>query len=146
MFRFTDGEWKERGIGDIKILKHNVTSKVRLVALLFKSVSLLIFVAIKKFFRRLLMRREQVLKICLNHYLTKEMEFLPKDNKSWLWSAADFSDGEVRPDRFAIRFKTPEIASEFKAALDSAQKDLVPSPVKPEVSGMYISEKKSTVT
>lgn len=39
------GEWKERGTGDMKILKHKETGKVRL-----------------------LMRRDKTLKICANHY------------------------------------------------------------------------------
>lgn len=29
LFRFTDKEWRERGVGDIKILKHNETKKLR---------------------------------------------------------------------------------------------------------------------
>lgn len=29
LFRFVDGEWKERGVGDVKILKHKDTSKLR---------------------------------------------------------------------------------------------------------------------
>lgn len=29
LFRFTGGEWKERGVGDIKVLKHKHTHKVR---------------------------------------------------------------------------------------------------------------------
>lgn len=31
LFRFTGGEWKERGVGDIKLLKHRSTHKVRWV-------------------------------------------------------------------------------------------------------------------
>lgn len=31
LFRFNDGEWKERGIGDIKILKKTDTGKLRYV-------------------------------------------------------------------------------------------------------------------
>lgn len=48
LFRKVGPEWKERGLGDIKILRHGVTNRVRL-----------------------LMRREQVHKICLNHHLTE---------------------------------------------------------------------------
>ena len=109
LFRYTDGEWKERGVGDIKILKHSGTGKVRL-----------------------LMRREQVLKICLNHFITQSLvaQFKEKDTKSWTWAAQDFSEGELESMTFALRFKTPEISAEFKKALDDAAKDAKASPAK----------------
>jgi Ran-binding protein 1 len=49
LFRFDKKEnaWKERGLGDVKFLKHKETKKVRL-----------------------LMRREKTLKVCMNHYGT----------------------------------------------------------------------------
>ncbi|KAL3285049.1 hypothetical protein HHI36_019175 [Cryptolaemus montrouzieri] len=97
LFRFVGGEWKERGIGDLKILKNKSSNKMRV-----------------------LMRREQVLKICLNHALTSNVEYLPKDDKTWLFSAADFSEGEVSHDQFCIRFKNAEIAHEFKEAVTKA--------------------------
>ena len=93
-------EWKERGIGDMKILRHKMTSKVRL-----------------------LMRREQVLKICCNHYLTDEVKPTPmvgpSSNKSWTWyTPCDFADGVPKPEKLAIRFKNPDTAQQFKAVLD----------------------------
>merc|ERR1719445_2420291 len=109
LFRYTGGEWKERGLGDIKILKHEKTGKVRL-----------------------LMRREQVLKICLNHYVTQQLvsQVQAQDPKSWTWAAQDFSDGELQSMTFALRFKTPEISLEFKKALDDAAENSTSSPVK----------------
>lgn len=98
LYRWADGEWKERGLGDFKILKHDVTGKVRL-----------------------LMRREQILKICCNHYLTVEMTFLPKDDRSWTWHASDFSENEIKSEHLAIRFKTSEIAQAFKQAIEQAK-------------------------
>ena len=47
LFRFDkeSKEWKERGTGDVRLLKHKETSKVRLV-----------------------MRRDKTLKVCANHF------------------------------------------------------------------------------
>lgn len=66
------------------------------------------------------MRREQILKICLNHALTSDIEYKTKDPKSWSFNVCDFSEGEITPDHFSIRFKTDEIAKEFKKAIDDA--------------------------
>lgn len=66
------------------------------------------------------MRREQVLKICLNHLLTSDIEYIEKDEKSWLFYAADFSEGEISHEQFCIRFKNSEVAQEFKKAVTDA--------------------------
>ncbi|CAH0545652.1 unnamed protein product [Brassicogethes aeneus] len=97
LYRFVTGEWKERGIGDLKILKRTDNGKLRV-----------------------LMRREQIMKICLNHVLTKDVEYRPKDDKTWLFHAADYSEGEISRDQFCLRFKSAELAAEFKAAVDEA--------------------------
>lgn len=69
---------------------------------------------------RVVMRREQVLKICLNHTLTKDIIYNSKDDKTWLFTAPDFSEGEIQHKQFCIRFKNAEIAQNFKKAIDSA--------------------------
>lgn len=66
------------------------------------------------------MRREQILKICLNHALTPEIDYQPKDDKSWHFVAQDFSEGKVELLQFCLRFKTAEIATAFKVAIDGA--------------------------
>ena len=109
LFRLVDGEWKERGVGDVKILKHEASNRVRL-----------------------LMRRDQVLKICLNHGLSPALVsmFKEKDAKSWTWVAQDFSEGELTTMTFALRFKTAEIAGDFKTAAEEAVEGAAGSPVK----------------
>ncbi|XP_028991792.1 ranBP2-like and GRIP domain-containing protein 3 isoform X2 [Betta splendens] len=113
LYRFdTDTkEWKERGIGNVKILKHSTKGKVRL-----------------------LMRREQVLKICANHYINSDMLLKPNagSDKSWVWNAIDYADEEPKPEQLAIRFKTVDEASLFKAKFEEAQKTVLKSPVKHE--------------
>ncbi|KAK2906230.1 E3 SUMO-protein ligase RanBP2 isoform X2 [Channa argus] len=113
LFRFDTEtkEWKERGIGNVKILKHSTKGKVRL-----------------------LMRREQVLKICANHYITADMLLRPNagSDKSWVWNAIDYADEEPKPEQLAIRFKTADEASLFKAKFEEAQKTVLKSPEKHE--------------
>lgn len=69
------------------------------------------------------MRREQVLKICLNHVLTADIDYRAKDDKTWLFCAPDFSEGEIVHQQFCLRFKNGEIAQDFKkAALDALKR------------------------
>lgn len=63
-------QWKERGVGEIKILFHT-----------------------QKKYYRVLMRRDQVLKVCANHIITKEMNLVPSDtsNNALIWVATDYA-------------------------------------------------------
>eukprot|EP00036_Acanthoecidae_sp_10tr_P007948 CAMPEP_0182916792 /NCGR_PEP_ID=MMETSP0105_2-20130417/1148_1 /TAXON_ID=81532 ORGANISM="Acanthoeca-like sp., Strain 10tr" /NCGR_SAMPLE_ID=MMETSP0105_2 /ASSEMBLY_ACC=CAM_ASM_000205 /LENGTH=246 /DNA_ID=CAMNT_0025053759 /DNA_START=13 /DNA_END=753 /DNA_ORIENTATION=+ len=94
-------QWKERGVGALKLLKHKETGMVRL-----------------------LMRRDQTLKICANHLLSKEMVLESKQgsDRSWVYTCyADFSDGEAKQVTCAVRFKNKEIADQFAAAFNEAR-------------------------
>lgn len=97
LYRFMDGEWKERGLGNVKILRHKENKKLRVV-----------------------MRRELILKICLNHVLNEEVEYKRKDDKSWLFVVNDFSEGAVELEKFSLRFKTKEVAEEFMKTVKKA--------------------------
>lgn len=97
-------QWNERGIGDIKLLKHKETSRIRV-----------------------LMRQERTLKVIANHALDPRIELTPNASavdKSWVWTAWDFAENELIDTMFAIRFKTPEIATEFKEKFTEAQQEM----------------------
>lgn len=85
------------------------------------------------------MRREQIHKICLNHALVPEITYKPKDDKTWLFYANDFSEGEVVLQNFCLRFKNKEIALQFKDAVDKAL-----SGKKGSITSEGISHKKTT--
>jgi hypothetical protein len=77
-------EWKERGTGDVRLLKHRENGKTRLV-----------------------MRRDKTLKVCANHYVVPDMKLSPNvgSDRSWVWNAAaDVSEGEPEAQTLAIRF------------------------------------------
>merc|ERR1719319_1525347 len=109
LYRFVpeSKEWKERGIGEFKILKNEESGKVRL-----------------------LMRREQVHKICCNHSLSPDMEFSPmqSSDKAWTWSAPDFSEGEIVNELFAVKFKNVDMATNWIDIIKDCQKDLKDRP------------------
>ncbi|KFM83186.1 E3 SUMO-protein ligase RanBP2, partial [Stegodyphus mimosarum] len=62
------------------------------------------------------MRREQVLKICANHSILPDM--------NWVWFAQDFSDGDLKKEQFTAKFKTKEIAQEFFKVFQKCQSNL----------------------
>ncbi|KAB8270274.1 putative Ran-specific GTPase-activating protein 1 [Aspergillus minisclerotigenes] len=105
LFRF-DGEskeWKERGTGDVRLLKHKENQKTRLV-----------------------MRRDKTLKVCANHYIVPAMKLSPNvgSDRSWVWNAAaDVSEGEPEAQTLAIRFANSENANLFKEAFEKAQQE-----------------------
>ncbi|KAK5731409.1 Ran GTPase binding protein Sbp1 [Elasticomyces elasticus] len=96
-------EWKERGTGDVRLLKHKENSKTRLV-----------------------MRRDKTLKVCANHYVVPDMKLSPNvgSDRSWVWNAAaDVSEGEPEAQTLAIRFANSENANMFKEAFMKAQQE-----------------------
>uniref|UniRef100_A0A8C3VZN2 RAN binding protein 2 n=1 Tax=Catagonus wagneri TaxID=51154 RepID=A0A8C3VZN2_9CETA len=110
LFRFDAeiSQWKERGLGILKILKNEVNGKLRM-----------------------LMRREQVLKVCANHWITTTMHLKPLSgsDRSWMWLASDFSDGDAKLEQLAAKFKTPELAEEFKQKFEECQRLLLDIPL-----------------
>lgn len=95
-------EWKERGVGDVKILKHKDSGKARL-----------------------LMRRDKTLKVCANHTIAPSYTLTPNvgSEKSWVYSVtADVSEGEAEALTLAIRFGSKENAEKFKEEFEKAQK------------------------
>lgn len=107
-------EWKERGIGQMKVLVNKQdASKVRL-----------------------LMRREQVLKLCCNQLLQSDTKFntLGSAGTSMTWFGQDFSENELQVELFAIRFKTAEMCREFHDAVLAAQNGMIELSAKTDVS------------
>eukprot|EP00775_Hariotina_reticulata_P006441 gene6441-6670_t len=98
-FEASSNEWKERGLGLVKLLKHKENDKIRL-----------------------LMRQEKTLKIRANHIVmpTSKLQEHTGSDKAWVWSAVDYADGEHKVELFCIRFGSPEKAQEFKKGFEEA--------------------------
>lgn len=101
-FDKTTKEWKERGIGDMKVLVHNTNPNKA----------------------RLLMRRDQIFKLCCNMVITKELKFNKLNNVTYSFGGQDFSEEEMKPELLAIKFKTSELVQQFLEAVRNAQANL----------------------
>uniref|UniRef100_UPI0037E8669B ran-specific GTPase-activating protein n=1 Tax=Semicossyphus pulcher TaxID=241346 RepID=UPI0037E8669B len=97
-------EWKERGTGDIKLLKHREKGTIRV-----------------------LMRRDRTLKICANHHIVPTMELKPNagSDRAWVWNTlADYADECPKPELLAIRFLNAENAQKFRAKFDECKEEV----------------------
>ena len=70
--------------------------------------------------------RDQIYKLACNHWLTDEMTLKPMSTSTtaWTWYAKDFSQGELTPEAFAVRFKTEDQAALFKKTFEECQSTL----------------------
>jgi len=98
LYRFSsekdESGWKERGVGEMKIMKHKAKGTFRIV-----------------------MRRDKTLKLCANHAIIEGMEIKQHmgNEKALIWNTtSDYADGEPKPEMLCIRFGKPESATEFK--------------------------------
>ena len=96
-------QWNDRGIGDVRFMKHKETGKLRL-----------------------LMRQEKTLKIVLNHLVSPEIEVTAQagSDRAWTWSAYNYADGEVEASTFALKFKNAENANKFKEQWEKSKEDM----------------------
>jgi Ran-binding protein 1 len=95
--------WRERGIGEAKILRHKEHQRLRI-----------------------LMRQEKTMKVIANHALDPRIKLEPNagSDRSWVWSAFDFATGELVETVFALRFADSEIADSFKEKFEEGQKEM----------------------
>jgi len=99
-YDFEKQEWKERGVGQCKILEHKETKKTRV-----------------------LMRRDKLHKVCANFLIMPgtTLQNHQGNDKTWVWSTPDFADEEMKNELFCIRFGTTEKANEFKELFEAAE-------------------------
>ncbi|GKT19902.1 hypothetical protein ADUPG1_006731 [Aduncisulcus paluster] len=106
LYRFdneVDNEWKERGTGELVILK-NEEGYYRIVA-----------------------RREQTLKICASFYIHPEGKLSknPTQKYTWVVSCNDFSDEVSKLTLFALRFKTEADFEKFSTIYEEGRESMI---------------------
>ena len=109
MFRFVESskEWKERGTGDVRFLRHKENKKIRV-----------------------LMRAEKTLRVRANHPLSEKLDLKAHagSDRAFTYFTPDWSEDpetglvEQQNESFAFRFANPENANKFKDAFVKCQK------------------------
>ncbi|GMH34053.1 hypothetical protein BSKO_01887 [Bryopsis sp. KO-2023] len=101
LYRFDNGEWKERGVGPAKLLEHKETGKTRL-----------------------LMREDKTLRVRANHMVlpTARLQSHEGNEKAWVFNTIDFADEEQKQEMFCIRFGNVEKAKDFQTHYETALK------------------------
>ncbi|VEV55838.1 ran-specific GTPase-activating protein 1, putative [Plasmodium vinckei vinckei] len=101
LYRWVEGEWKERGLGESKLLLHKKNGTIRF-----------------------LLRQEKTLKVVANHYIYPNESYcklVPNagSEKIYAWTVKDFAE-EPKIEQFALKFNTAEAAKLFKQKFDEA--------------------------
>lgn len=96
--------WRERGIGEVRLLRHREHQRIRL-----------------------LMRQEKTMKVIANQAVDHRVKLEPNvgSDRSWVWSAFDFAEGTLEEVVFALRFSDSETAKEFKEKYEETQQDMM---------------------
>ena len=105
-------EWKEKGAGEIKVLKRKETTNVF----------------------RILMRRDQIFKLCANHRITSDIKLEIANEKQVRWHAQDYSEpGDGKHELLTVKFRHEDEAKQFKAEVEKAQEILASEPSLPQI-------------
>ncbi|AFZ81041.1 ran binding protein, putative [Theileria equi strain WA] len=96
------GVWKERGLGDSKLLKHRTSGKIRF-----------------------LLRQEKTFKVVANHYVLESdglCKLTPNvgSDKIWVWTAHNTLEDENKVEQLALKFATLDQAKTFKEKFEEA--------------------------
>jgi len=92
--------WRERGTGEVRLLQHREHQRIRLI-----------------------MRQEKTMKVIANHVIDPRIELQKNagSDRSWVWTAFDFADGELVESVFALRFTDSDVAGKFKTSFLDCQ-------------------------
>ena len=102
LYRWRDNEWKERGTGEIKLLRDKTEKRIRFV-----------------------LRQDKTLKAVANFIVAPsplcELKPHQGSEKMFFFVAYDFSDEEAAMEKFVIKLGNADNAKKFKEAFNDAR-------------------------
>ena len=102
LYRWRDGEWKERGTGDLKFLRHKTEKRIRFI-----------------------LRQDKTLKNVANFVIANDPLCILKNHqgsdKMFNFIAYDCSEDEPLMEKFVVKIGNAEKAKKFKENWDAAK-------------------------
>ena len=102
LYRWRDNEWKERGTGEVKLLRDKTEKRIRFV-----------------------LRQDKTLKAVANFIVAPaplcELKSHQGSEKMFFFVAYDFSDEEAAVEKFVIKLGNADNAKKFKEAFNDAR-------------------------
>ncbi|MCQ2817536.1 MAG: hypothetical protein MJ252_09760 [archaeon] len=103
LYRFRANEWKERGTGEIRLLRNNADKKIRFI-----------------------LRQDKTLKCVANFYLSAspfcDLQPHQGSDKMFFFVAYDCSDEEPVTEKFVLKLGNAQNAKTFKENFEAAKK------------------------
>lgn len=104
LYRWRDAQWKERGVGQAKVLKHKATGKYSFI-----------------------LRQDATMKLMAYFYVYGKglcsLQKLQTAEKTVFWSCIDMSEGSPKLEKFCLRVKTNEELEQFQKAFELAYEE-----------------------
>lgn len=103
LYRWRDNDWKERGTGDAKLLRHKTTKKIRFI-----------------------LRQDKTLKAVANFIVSNEdplclLKAHQESDKMFIFPAYDCSEDQHQFEKFVIKLGNAELANKFKESFTNAR-------------------------
>jgi len=103
IYRWRNDEWKERGVGECKLLRHKETKKIRFI-----------------------LRQDKTLKPAANFYVSESdplciLESHQGSDKMFIFRTYDCSDDMPQFEKFVIKLGNADQGAKFKSAFEAAR-------------------------
>lgn len=102
LYRWRSEEWKERGTGDMKILRHKTNKKIRFI-----------------------LRQDKTLKIVANFFIAEsplcDLKPHQGSDKMFIFAAYDCSEEEPAMEKYVIKLGNADKAKDFQKNFDDAK-------------------------
>ncbi len=69
---------------------------------------------------------DMIIQVISNHMIDPRIVLVPNagSDRSWVWTAFDYAEGDLAETTFAIRFANSEAASEFRDQYECSKKEM----------------------